>query len=120
MTISVFVFFSVGMGPPTSPTVAPIRAAPPFVDDLHAMGAFDDVHDVRVDLYGSLAATGAGHGTFTAVLLGLEGHRPEEIQTDEMERRVGAMRATGTIAFGGSRHIALAEQDMVLRPLTIL
>ena len=50
-----------------------------------------------------LAATGAGHGTFTAVLLGLEGHRPEEIETDEMERRVDEMRATGTIAFGGSR-----------------
>jgi L-serine dehydratase len=54
------------------------------------------------------------------VLLGLEGHRPDEIQTDEMERRVDAMRATGTIAFGGTRWIALTEQDLVLRPLTIL
>src|SRR5690349_9255977 len=120
MTISVFDLFSVGIGPSSSHTVGPMRAAARFVSDLRTLGAFDDVVDVRVDLYGSLAATGAGHGTFTAVLLGLEGHRPDEIRTDEMERRVDAMRATGTIAFGGARDIALTEEDLVLRPLTIL
>jgi len=97
-----------------------MRAAARFVADLQTLGAFDDVADVRVDLFGSLAATGAGHGTMTAILLGLEGNRPEEIETDHMERRVDAMRATGRIALGGSREIALTEQDMVLRPLTIL
>ena len=56
----------------------------------------------------------------TAVLLGLEGHLPEEIETDQMEQRIDAMRATGHIAFGGSGQIALTEQDMILRPLTIL
>ena len=120
MTISVFDLFSVGIGPSSSHTVGPMRAAARFVSDVHTLGAFDDVADIRVDLFGSLAATGAGHGTFTAVLLGLEGRRPEEIETDEMERRVDTMRASGNIAFGGTRQIALTEQDLVLRPLTIL
>jgi L-serine dehydratase len=120
MTISVFDLFSVGIGPSSSHTVGPMRAAARFVDDLHTMGAVDAVADVRAELFGSLAATGAGHGTFTAVLLGLEGHRPDEIRTDEMERRVEAMRATGTICLAGSRSIKLSEQDLTLRPLTVL
>ena len=97
-----------------------MRAAARFVADLHTLGAFDDVEDIRVDLYGSLAATGAGHGTMTAILLGLEGYSPDKIETDQMERRIDSMRATGLIDFGGSRKIALTEQDMVLRPLTML
>jgi L-serine dehydratase len=120
MTISVFDLFSVGIGPSSSHTVGPMRAAARFVSELRTSGAFDDVADVRVDLYGSLAATGAGHGTMTAILLGLEGHLPEDIETEYMEQRIDAMRTTGNIAFGGSRAIALTEQDMILRPLTIL
>ncbi|HEY5853946.1 MAG TPA: L-serine ammonia-lyase [Aldersonia sp.] len=120
MTISVFDLFSVGIGPSSSHTVGPMRAAARFVCDVHTLGAFDEVADVRVDLYGSLAATGAGHGTMTAVLLGLEGHLPDQIETEQMERRVDAMRTTGRIAFGGTREIALTEDDLVLRPLTIL
>lgn len=88
MTISVFELFSVGIGPSSSHTVGPMRAAARFVSDLRTLGAFDEVADVRVDLYGSLAATGAGHGTMTAVLLGLEGHLPDEIETDVMEQRI--------------------------------
>ncbi|MCV7286678.1 L-serine ammonia-lyase [Mycolicibacterium wolinskyi] len=120
MTISVFELFSIGIGPSSSHTVGPMRAAARFVADLRTLGAFDEVADVSVDLYGSLAATGAGHGTMTAVLLGLEGYLPEEIETDVMEQRIEAMRSTGRIAFGGSREIAFTEQDMTLRPLTIL
>jgi L-serine dehydratase len=120
MTISVFELFSVGIGPSSSHTVGPMRAAARFVSDLHTLGAFDEVADVRVDLYGSLAATGAGHGTMSAVLLGLEGYLPDEIETAEKDQRIEAMRATGFIALGGSRRIALTEQDFTLRPLTIL
>ena len=120
MTISVFDLFSIGIGPSSSHTVGPMRAAARFVSDLHTLGAAKAVVDVRVDLYGSLAATGAGHGTMTAVLLGLEGHLPEEIETDQMEQRIDAIRATGRIAFCASGEIALTEQDMILRPLTIL
>ena len=120
MTISVFDLFSVGVGPSSSHTVGPMRAAARFVDDMRMRGTFEDVADLRVELFGSLAATGAGHGTMTAILLGLEGHRPDEIDTDQMERRVEVMHATGTIDFGGVRTLALTEQDMVLRPLTVL
>ncbi len=120
MTISVFDLFSVGIGPSSSHTVGPMRAAARFVSDLRTLGAFDDTSDLRVDLYGSLAATGAGHGTMTAVLLGLEGHQPDELETEHMEERLASMRATGAIRFGGVRDIALTESDMVLRPLTIL
>jgi L-serine dehydratase len=120
MTISVFDLFSIGVGPSSSHTVGPMRAAARFVGDIQTLGAFDEVADLRVDLFGSLAATGAGHGTMTAILLGLEGHQPDAIETDQMERRIESIRATGRIQFGGSREIALTEQDMVLRPLTIL
>ncbi|MFF2109184.1 L-serine ammonia-lyase [Rhodococcus koreensis] len=120
MTISVFDLFSVGVGPSSSHTVGPMRAAARFVSDLHTLGAFDEVVDVRVDLYGSLAATGAGHGTMSAVLLGLEGYRPEEIETEKMEQRLEIIRSTRHISLGGSRDIALAEDEIVLRPLTVL
>ena len=120
MTISVFDLFSVGLGPSSSHTVGPMRAAARFVDDLCVLGALDDVTCVGVDLYGSLAATGAGHGTFSAVLLGLEGCRPEDVDTDDMARRLAAMRESGRIQLGGARSIALAEDEIVLHPRTNL
>ncbi|MEW5811164.1 MAG: L-serine ammonia-lyase [Actinomycetota bacterium] len=120
MTVSVFDLFSVGIGPSSSHTVGPMRAAARFAADLQTMGTLDGVAEICADLYGSLAATGAGHGTFTAVLLGLEGHRPEDIHPDEMERRVETMRTTGSICLAGSQPIRLTEQDLTLRPLTIL
>lgn len=120
MTISVFDLFSVGIGPSSSHTVGPMRAAARFVDDLHVLGALERVATVQVDLYGSLAATGAGHGTMSAILLGLEGHRPEDIQTEQMERSLEAMRATGQIQLGGSMPIALAEDEFNLEPETML
>ena len=120
MTISVFDLFSVGVGPSSSHTVGPMRAAARFVFDLRALDALHATADIRVDLYGSLAATGAGHGTMSAVLLGLEGYFPEKIETEEMERRLEEMRSTRRIRVGGSHDVALAEDEIVLHPLTIL
>ena len=85
MTISVFELFKVGIGPSSSHTVGPMRAAANFVGELEVMGVLARVVDVRVELYGSLAATGRGHGTLPAVLLGLEAYRPETIESEEME-----------------------------------
>ena len=79
MTVSVFDLFSVGIGPSSSHTVGPMRAAHRFVDQLVADGRLTDVARIRVELYGSLGATGAGHGTPGAVLLGLEGFAPETV-----------------------------------------
>jgi L-serine dehydratase len=120
MTVSVFELFSVGVGPSSSHTVGPMRAAVRFVGDLRTMGALADVSDVHVDLYGSLAATGAGHGTMSAVLLGLQGFEPETIQTEEMERRLEDMRASRQILLGGETAIKLAEDEVALHPETIL
>lgn len=120
MTISVFDLFSVGIGPSSSHTVGPMRAAARFVDDLRVLDAVDDVDAVQVELYGSLAATGSGHGTMSAILLGLEGNHPEEIETEQMERRLDTMRATREIMLGGTRRIALAEDEFDLHPETML
>ncbi len=120
MTISVFELFTVGVGPSSSHTVGPMRAGARFANRLIACGLLDAVADIRVDLYGSLAATGAGHGTFAAVLLGLEGYRPEEIETRDKERRSAELRDCGRIRLAGVRDIALAEGDFALHPETVL
>lgn len=120
MTISVFDLFSVGIGPSSSHTVGPMRAAVRFLVHLDENELFSDIADVRVDLYGSLAATGAGHGTMTAVLLGLEGYHPEKIEPDALEQRLIEIRATGRIQLGGVVDIPLTEDDMVLHPMTFL
>ncbi len=120
MTISVFELFKVGIGPSSSHTVGPMRAAANFVDDLDAMGVLDRVADVRVELYGSLAATGRGHGTLPAVLLGLEGNRPETIESEKMESGRDRLRSTGKIMLGGRVPIALSEDDIALYIRTVL
>jgi L-serine dehydratase len=120
MTLSTFDLFSVGIGPSSSHTVGPMRAASAFASLLKADGLLPFVASVRVDLYGSLAATGRGHGTFGAVLLGLEGHRPEEILPETVEARRSAIAATGCVLLGGERSIPLREDDLVLHPLTVL
>lgn len=116
MTISVFDLFSIGIGPSSSHTVGPMRAVGMFVDELSARNVVDQVVDVRVDLYGSLAATGGGHGTMPAILLGLEGYRPDTIETDEMEQRLAVIRADGKIRLGGQIVVALTESDIALHP----
>jgi L-serine dehydratase len=120
VTISVFELFKVGIGPSSSHTVGPMRAAANFVDDLDAMGVLDRVADVRVELYGSLAATGRGHGTLPAVLLGLEGYRPETIESEKMESGRDRLRSTGKIMLGGRVPIALSEDDIALYTRTVL
>lgn len=120
MTISVFELFKVGIGPSSSHTVGPMRAAANFVADLDAAGVLARVADMRVELYGSLAATGRGHGTLPAVLLGLEGHRPETIESEEMEAGRERLRNTGKIMLGGRVPIALSEDDIALYTRTVL
>jgi L-serine dehydratase len=119
MTISVFDLFSIGIGPSSSHTVGPMRAAARFADEVAQRSQLSATATVQVDLYGSLAATGSGHGTMAAILLGLEGFQPETIDTDQMERRLQTVREQGRILFGGSQSIALTEEAIVLRPLTV-
>jgi len=120
MTISVFELFKVGIGPSSSHTVGPMRAAANFVDELATAGVLARVVDVRVELYGSLAATGRGHATLPAVLLGLEGYRPETIESEEMESGRERLRSTGKIMLAGQVPIALSEDDIALYTRTVL
>lgn len=145
MAISVFDLFTVGIGPSSSHTVGPMRAANRFALQLRESGKLPLVRGLRVDLFGSLAATGRGHGTLTAVLLGLEGWDPETVLPEEVEAAVARIDREGevrlserTLAIAATRDLAAAdgdpaaaggeaaavvpfgEADIVLRPLTVL
>ncbi|MEW2426676.1 L-serine ammonia-lyase [Micromonospora sp. NPDC047644] len=91
--ISVFDLFSVGIGPSSSHTVGPMRAARTFVGGLKADGLLSDTARVQAELFGSLGATGHGHGSGPAVLLGLAGESPETVDTDTVGPRVERIRA---------------------------
>ncbi|MGH8960672.1 MAG: L-serine ammonia-lyase [Jatrophihabitantaceae bacterium] len=114
MAISVFDLFSIGIGPSSSHTVGPMRAARTFAAGLADDGVLHDVARVRVELYGSLGATGHGHGSDRAVLLGLIGEAPETVDTDSISDRVRGVRESGRIELLGKHQVALAEDDLVL------
>ena len=124
MAISVFELFTVGIGPSSSHTVGPMRAARRFAETLAGGEVLERTADLRVDVYGSLAATGRGHGTFTAILLGLEGYDPETVLPDEVDERLADLAATGTLrlcaALGHRKDIPYRVEDMVQHPLTVL
>ena len=79
MHVSVFDLFKIGIGPSSSHTVGPMVAALDFAQALQTGGQLAQTASVTVELFGSLAATGLGHATDTAVLLGLAGHRPDSV-----------------------------------------
>ncbi|MFD2757641.1 L-serine ammonia-lyase [Gulosibacter faecalis] len=118
--VSVFDLFKMGIGPSSSHTVGPMRAAATFASDLAGRGLVPTTARLDVELFGSLAATGAGHGTFTAVLLGLEGYQPDEILPSEVERRLVAIGESGAVDLAGERPVPCRVDEFVLRPLTIL
>ncbi|MBS0543242.1 MAG: L-serine ammonia-lyase [Proteobacteria bacterium] len=92
MAISVFEMFKVGIGPSSSHTVGPMRAALTFASSLKDSGLLSRVKRVRAELYGSLGATGKGHGSDKAVLLGLEGEAPDLIDPDTVDGRLARIR----------------------------
>jgi len=92
MAISVFDLFTIGIGPSSSHSIGPMRAARRFVERLRSDSLLERCAQVEVRLYGSLALTGKGHGTDKAILLGLEGAAPETIDPDEVDPRVAAIR----------------------------
>lgn len=111
MTISAFDLFKVGIGPSSSHTVGPMRAAAAFAQALRAAGLLDQVTSVRVELYGSLSATGRGHGTDKAVLLGLEGNQPESIDVDRIETDLDRIRSTTELKLLGRKAIPFHERE---------
>ena len=106
MTISVFDLFKVGIGPSSSHTVGPMKAAGMFAEGLRDDGLMPQVRTVRVSLYGSLGLTGPGHGSDKAVLLGLEGERPATVAVDAVPARLEAIRRRGAVRLLGEHEIA--------------
>jgi L-serine dehydratase len=115
MAVSVFDLFKIGIGPSSSHTVGPMRAARIFVTRLVHEGLLDRVARVQADLYGSLGATGKGHGSDKAVLLGLSGHEPDMVDVEQVPAELAAMRATHTVKLAGARPISFDEKtDLVM------
>jgi len=105
MTISVFDLFKVGIGPSSSHTVGPMKAAGMFARGLRDDGLLPRVDTVRVALYGSLGLTGPGHGSDKAVLLGLEGEQPATVDVDAVPGRLADIKQRGTIRLLGEHEI---------------
>lgn len=114
MTISVFDLFKVGIGPSSSHTVGPMRAAYLFADGLRADGVLPDVARVHVELFGSLGATGHGHGSVKAVVLGLAGEQPHLVDPVAADPLVERVRERGVLALAGRHEVRFAPDDDVV------
>ncbi|HUZ26018.1 MAG TPA: L-serine ammonia-lyase [Streptosporangiaceae bacterium] len=115
MTISVFDLFKVGIGPSSSHTVGPMRAAAMFARSVADGGLLQSVAGVRVELFGSLGATGHGHGSVKAVVLGLSGEQPELVDPAAAQPLVDAVRASGVLPLPGTAGIAFdIDEDVIL------
>jgi L-serine dehydratase len=115
MTISAFDLFTVGIGPSSSHTVGPMRAAAAFAARLRTEGLLARTAAVRVELFGSLGATGHGHGSVKAVVLGLVGVEPDRVDPVAAEPRVAAVREQRRLRLAGEHEIAFdVDEDVVL------
>jgi len=124
MAVSVFDLFKIGIGPSSSHTVGPMRAALMFAEGLERDGLLGASASVKVELYGSLGATGKGHGTDRGVMLGLMGDAPDTVDPGTVATRLDAVRATRTLAllgrhpvpFAPTEHIAFYRQALPEHP----
>ncbi len=116
MTTSLFELYKIGVGPSSSHTMGPMRAACRFARELGSRISLDRVARVRVELYGSLALTGLGHATDRAVILGLAGNEPASIDPAAIESTVAAIRAARRIDLAGTHSIPFDEPgDLVFQ-----
>ncbi|HKX43155.1 MAG TPA: serine dehydratase beta chain, partial [Burkholderiaceae bacterium] len=114
MAVSVFDLFKIGIGPSSSHTVGPMRAARLFAARLQHEGKLDATRRISVQLYGSLGATGKGHGSDKAVLLGLAGHEPDTVDVEAIPTLLEAIRGEHRIALLGTHAVAYDEKtDLV-------
>ncbi len=110
MAVSVFELFKIGIGPSSSHTVGPMRAAATFVARLEQARQLDRVGRVEVALYGSLAHTGRGHGTDRAVMLGLQGEMPDRIDPDRIDGILEGVAESGRIALAGKHEVPFSAR----------
>jgi L-serine dehydratase len=111
MALSAFDLYSVGIGPSSSHTVGPMRAAKRFADGLVESARAGEVRRIRAELFGSLGATGHGHGSPKAVVLGLEGEDPATTDTDRAQGRLDEVRASGVLNLAGRFPVRFAVDD---------
>ena len=115
MAISVFDLFKIGIGPSSSHTVGPMRAAALFVQGLRERDQLQQVHRIEVQLYGSLSATGIGHGSDSAVIMGLMGEWPDAIDPAQIAPRIAQLHHSQTLLLDGYMPIPFVwSQDMRL------
>ena len=116
MAVSTFDLYKIGIGPSSSHTVGPMRAAARFVEHhLAEAGRLGDVARVRAEVFGSLALTGRGHGTDKAVLMGLEGHMPNLIDPDVIPAALARIRGEKKLLLSGRHPVAFDEKrDLVM------
>ncbi|WP_306589768.1 L-serine ammonia-lyase [Geothrix sp. 21YS21S-4] len=114
MVLSVFDLFRIGIGPSSSHTVGPMRAARTFVLGLERERLLDATAAVKVELFGSLGATGKGHGSDRAVLLGLMGETPEAVDVEAVEGLVARVRESERLSLLGRREIPFRESEHLL------
>jgi L-serine dehydratase len=115
MAISVFDLFSIGIGPSSSHTVGPMRAAQQFASSLRQGNLLADVARVKTDLYGSLGATGKGHGSDKAIMLGLEGELPESVDTSSVDARMESIRNSSQLNLLGQQTVKFNEKkDLIM------
>jgi L-serine dehydratase len=114
MAHSVFDLFKIGIGPSSSHTVGPMKAAAMFARRLARSELLSDTRRIEAKLYGSLAATGKGHGTDTAIMLGLEGEMPDSIDPDSIALRLKEMRDRGSLLVNGVQPVAFCEREDLL------
>ena len=114
MSISVFDLFKIGIGPSSSHTVGPMRAARRFAQHLDAAGLLAATAAVKIELFGSLGFTGKGHGSDVAVILGLEGEDPETVDVDAVPARVAAVAQSGELRLLGRHTVELLPASAIL------
>ena len=114
MAVSIFDLFKIGIGPSSSHTVGPMKAAREFLLAIEAEGQLEQVHRIKAELYGSLALTGRGHGTDKAVMLGLLGEAPDTVDTAGVDARIEAIQEQRSIALLEKRSIEFVEKRDML------
>ncbi|PCI58993.1 MAG: L-serine ammonia-lyase [Kordiimonadales bacterium] len=111
MSTSVLDLFHIGIGPSSSHTVGPMKAARTFVEGLRASGDLQDVARIATKLYGSLGATGRGHGSDVAILLGLMGECPRKVDIDAIPTMIDTVRSTKQLKILGTQQVTFTEED---------
>ena len=114
MAVSVFELFKIGIGPSSSHTVGPMRAAYTFVQRLEGFDLSHQVVRLQVTLFGSLAFTGRGHGTDKAVMLGLSGQLPDQVDPDSIDGIIQKIQASGHLDLAGKQRIGFDEKTDLL------